>query len=382
MQLGFADVLVREIVDHPDLEGQTVGTSIVLSTLSSLFCITGMTAFVFLANRDDHETVAVCFLYSLVLVFQAFDLIQCWYQAKLLSKYTSVISLISYIVVSLYRIHGLVTSKGVRWFALTNAFDMAIISVTLFFVYMKKGEQRLSFSWKRGADILRSSKHYILSGLLVSAFAQADKIMLKEMINDTANGYYGAAVYCAGLSGFVLEAIINSFRPLILELSGTDKEQSERRLKNLYSLIIYVSLAANVFVFLFSKTIISTLYGDKYIAAIAPLRIVVWYSTFSFIGSVRNIWILANNKQRYLWVINLFGAVASLILNYSFISLLGVNGAALGALLTQVFVNVIVGYMIRPIRGNNRLLFESLDPRYLLECFEVTGLKRNERKSQ
>ena len=87
-------------------------------------------------------------------------------------------------------------------------------------------------------------------------------------------------------------------------------------------------------------------------------------------GSVRNIWILADEKQKYLWKINLFGAIANVVLNYILIPLIGINGAAVASLITQFFTNVIVGYIIKPIRSNNRLIIEAIKPRYLLDAFK------------
>lgn len=84
MQLGFSNVLVQEIVNKPDDEGKILGTAMFLSLLSSVFCIIGVTSFAFVVNPNEQETIVVCLLYSLILLFQALDHIEYWYQAKLL----------------------------------------------------------------------------------------------------------------------------------------------------------------------------------------------------------------------------------------------------------------------------------------------------------
>ena len=58
---------------------------------------------------------------------------------------------------------------------------------------------------------------------------------------------------------------------------------------------------------------------------------------FSYLGSVRNVWMLAENKQKYLWIINLSGALGNVILNLILIPIMGVNGAAVASLCTQIF---------------------------------------------
>ena len=111
-----------------------------------------------------------------------------------------------------------------------------------------------------------------------------------------------------------------------------------------------------------ARVIVLIVYGNQYVPAIDALRIVVWYTTFAYLGSVRNIWLLAENKQKYLWKINLFGALANIALNALLIPWFGINGASFASLITQFFTNVIVGYIIRPISPNNALMVKGMNP--------------------
>lgn len=368
MQLGFSNTLVQELVNRPEDEGKTLGTSMCFSLVSSLVCILGVVGFSFVANPDEPSTILVCLLYSLLLIFQALELVQYWFQAKYLSRYTSVVSLCAYLIVSAYKIYLLITKKSIYWFALSNAFDYALIAFSILIIYRKLKGQRLCFSFARGREMFQRSKYYILSNMMVTVFAQTDKIMLKLMEGKEATGFYGAAVACAGLSSFVFTAIIDSFRPSVFEGRKLGASVFESRLVTLYSIIIYLSLAQSVLMTLLARYLILLLYGVEYLPAADALRIVVWYTTFSYIGSVRNIWILANELQHYLWRINLSGALANVVLNSVLIPLFGISGAALASLLTQFFTNVVVGYLIRPITPNNRLMLEGLNFKYCIRA--------------
>ena len=105
MELGFSNVLVKEIVNKPDEEGKILGTSIFFSVCSAFFCIAGVTAFAYFANPNEPTTILVCLLYSVILVFQAADHIRYWFQAKLLSKYTAIINLLAYLSISAYKVY-------------------------------------------------------------------------------------------------------------------------------------------------------------------------------------------------------------------------------------------------------------------------------------
>lgn len=366
MQLGFTGVLVQELVNSPEKEGEILGTSIALSGCASVACIVGVFLFAVTVNRGETETIIVCTLYSALLIFQALEMMVYWFQAKLLSKYSAVVSLTAYVVISVYKTFLLVTQKNIYWFAVSNALDHMLIAVGLIVVYGKLGGARLTFQGKIAKNLFSKSKYYILSNMMVTIFAQTDKVMLKLMIGDVATGYYSAAVSCAGMTGFVFAAIIDSFRPVIFDCKKHSEQQFEKNMVRLYGMVIYLSLLQSLVVSLASKWIVLILYGADYTPAIDPLRLIVWYTTFSYLGSVRNIWILAENKQQYLWSINLSGALINVVLNYWLIPIMGTMGAALASLITQIFTNVVTGFVIRSIRRTNLLMLQALDPREMV----------------
>ncbi len=365
-QLGLRNVLVEEIVSHPQREGKTLGTSIGISVISSLFCIVGCVTFVSIANAGERDTLIVCALYSISLLFQMTEMIQYWYQAKLLSKYTSVTSLVAYTIVALYKVFLLISGKNIYWFAISYAFDYLIISVVLFVLYRKLGSQKLSFSFSLGKQIFARSKYYIVSSMMVTLFTQTDKIMIKMMKSNTENGYYSTATACAAMTGFVFVAIIDSLRPVIFESKKEDYKKFERNMSLLYSIIIYAGVAQSLVLTLFAKPIVTILYGEAYFAAIPILQIITWYSAFSYMGSVRNIWMLAEEKQKYLWIINLSGAILNIIGNFVLIPLLGATGAAIATVFTQFFTNVVLCMIIKPIRPTFNLIWKALNPKIMI----------------
>lgn len=372
MTLGFSNILVQEFTNHPDDEGKIVGTSIILSLISAFACMIGVTTYTLIADAGEFTTNIVVALYSLILIFQALDLIQYWFQAKLLSKYTAIVSLVSYGGASIYKIILLATGAEVYLFALSNSLDYCIMVVLLFITYKKLGGTKISFSKSIGKRMFSNSKHYIVSNLMITIFAQTDKIMLKAIVNDTAVGYYSAAVTCAGVSSFVFSAIIDSFRPSIFQhKKANDQEGYEKNIQRLYCVVIYAALIQSAIMTILSNYIILILYGNNYLPAVPALKVIVWYTTFSYMGAIRNIWILGENKQKYLWILNLCGALMNIILNALLIPSYGILGAALASLVTQIFTNVIMNVIVWPLRHNNYLIIKGLNPKLLVELVKL-----------
>ena len=362
MQLGFSSTLVREIVNQPEREGQVLGTSLVLNIISSIACVIGITTFSFLSTPTETETIVVCGLYSLSLVFQASEMIQYWFQAKLLSKYPSIVSLVAYVVVSLYKVYILIAGKSVRWFAVTHVIEACIIASALLIIYLKCGKQKLSFSFELAKEMFSRSKHYISAAMMVVVFQQTDRLMLKWMLNETETGYYSASLTCLGITGFVFMAIIDSARPSILESKKRSEKEYTEKLTMLYTIVNLLSLAQSIAMTVFAKMIIGIIFGADFLPASRVLQVAVWYTAFGYYGTVRNVWILAEEKQQYLWKINLAGATLNVVLNFILIPILGGVGAAIASLATQLFTNVVLCFVIKPIRPCLRYMIESVKP--------------------
>lgn len=373
MRLGFNETLVREFVKDPDNESRVMGTALVLNLASSIVCMILVGSFVSVANRSDTVTITVCVLCSVSMFFGALEMIQYWFQYKLLAKYPSIVMLISYVVVSAYRIFLLVTSKSIYWFAITHSIDYGIIGISLIVIYLAKGH-RLSFSFQEAKTMLCASKSYILASMMVVVFQSTDHIMLTTMIGAGENGLYSAAITCSTVAQFVYVAIVDSFRPVIISQKCENSGNYEKYIIKLYCIIVYLALAQAITFSFLADFIVKLLYGIEYAGSAVILRILCWQFVFSCLGLVRNVWVLTEQKQRYLWIINLSGASFNVVLNCLLIPGMGAKGAAVATLLTQAFTNFIIGFVINPIRQNNTLLLQGIRPATLLA--EIKNIRR------
>ncbi len=359
--LGINSILVKEFIDHPEDDGEILGSSILLRLLSGFFSVVVILAIVCVIDRDDPTAIAVVFLSSIGIIFHVFEVFNYWFQAKLLSKVTSTAALVSYTVMTIYKIFLLATGKDVKFFALSLSIDYIVIGILLFICYKKYCGGKLRASKNCCKRLLSQSVHFILPGLMVSVYAQADKIMLKQMLSPAEVGYYSTATNICNLWCFVLSAIIASMRPLIMEDHKNENEDEFiRKNKLLYAIVFYLSTVVSILFVLLANPVVSLLYGSDYLPSVAPLRIATWYTAFSYLGVARNAWIVCKNKQKYLIWLYVSAAVANVILNFFMIPLWGTCGAAFASLLAQMTTTVIAPFFIKPFKENSILMIEAI----------------------
>lgn len=358
--LGINSVIVKEFVDNPDQRGEALGTTIVLRLISSFLSVCMIIIISLFLDHGEPETIVVVALCAISLMFHGFETIGYYFQSLYQSKYSSIVSLIAYVVASVYKIVLLVCGMSVRWFAVATSVDYAVIAVLEMIVYKKKNGPKLTFSWAKGKYLLSKSYHYILSGLMVSIYGQTDKLMLKQMIDESSVGFYSIGVSVSNIWVFVLSAIIDSMYPTIMSLHKTSKLAFERKNKQLYAIVFYVSVAVSLLFTVFGKIAIRILYGVEYDPAYGSLSVVTWYTAFSYLGVARNAWIVCEDKQKYLKYTYFAAAIMNVILNAALIPLWGATGAAVASLLTQIFTSMGVPALIPGMRPNVKLMIDAI----------------------
>lgn len=356
-----SSVLIRELTKYPDDEGGTLGTTIILRLVSSLLSVLMIVSIVFVVDDGDPLLVWISIFSSVGMIFQAFDIIEYWFLKRYLSKITAIASLIGYFITSVYKIILLVSEKSVVYFAIANSIDYIVVAIILFVAYKKNNGSRLHFSWNRGKEILSVSYHFILSGMMVAIYGQTDKIMLKLMLSETEVGYYSTASSLSTMWCFVLSAIITSLSPTITRLKAEGRENEYcRKNRQLYGIIFYISIVVSLVITMFASLIINILYGESYAGSIQPLRVIVWYAAFSYLGVARDIWLVCENKQKYSKYMYIIAAIANIGMNFWLIPSWGATGAAVATLITQFLTSIGIPLIWRDTRENVKLIGEAI----------------------
>lgn len=358
--LGLNSVIIKDFVDNPEQQGEAIGTSFALRGISSILSAITITGIVFVVDKGDKLILIVAILCSMALFFQIFDTYNFWFQSRYESKVTAMATLVAYIITSIYKIMLLLSGAGVQWFAFATSVDYIVVGVLLIIVYKRYRGPRLKVSRHKAKSLLGRSYHYILSGMMVAIYGQTDKFMLKHMLDETSVGYYSLATTISAMWVFVLQAIIDSMYPTILQLHKKDKEQFDRKNRQLYAIVFYVSVVVGIIFCLLGEIVIQIMYGKEFLPAVSALKIVTWYTIFSYLGVARNAWIVCENKQKYLKYMYILAAIANVFLNYICIPIWGMNGAAFASLITQILTSIVIPYFIKDMRPNVRLMIEAI----------------------
>ena len=358
--LGINSILVKALIDEPENEGETLGTSLILQGIASVFSSLMIIGIVKIVDGKEIQTIIITALCTIGLIFRVFETVRYWFQAHLLSKYSAITSTVAYILTSGYRLVLLIQGRSVTWFALATAIDYLVVAILLFVFYHKCKGPKLSFSKRQVCRLLKMGVPFILAGLMVSIYGNSDKFMLKHMVDETEVGYYSTAYSLCNTWVFILSAIIDSMYPVIMESHKNNYKKYEQQNRLMYAIVFYVSVAVSLLFVIFARPVVHILYGDAYMPSVVPLQVITWYVAFSYLGVARNAWIVSENLQKYITPIYAGAAITNVIINYLLIPIWGATGAAVASLITQISTVFFFPLLIKPMRKNTKLLAEAL----------------------
>lgn len=348
--LGLAVIVIKDIASGTNDANEVIWTSIWMRLATAFLSTISIIALMYITNKNDKTIVIIAIMQSLSIIFSSFDTINYYFQAKLLSKWSSIAGVLSYIGMSIYRIYLLATNADIVWFALATSTDMIFLTGFLMIFYIRIEGFRPCFNWNLGKALLSQSYHYLIAGLITILYAQVDRIMLGNMLDKTSVGLYSAALTISTLWSMIPSTLIQSISPILYEAASKDRGIYIRRLRQSYAIIFWLNAAYSIFCTVFAKWIILFLYGEEYLLATGALIIVVWYYGISTMSTLNQVYLANDGINKYINRFCLVGLIVNVILNAIMIPTMGIIGAAIATLVTQITIQIIMPLMYKETR--------------------------------
>ncbi|TMN78113.1 MULTISPECIES: flippase [unclassified Pseudoalteromonas] len=365
--LGLDGIIVRELVknDSQKQREELLGTAFLLRLITSIVVLVVLTVVVFLQSNDYETNLLVVVIGSTVL-FQSFNVIDFYFQSKVLSKYVVYSNLISLILSSLIKISLILNNASLIAFAYVILFDSLILMLGLIFYYLQNKLKISSwtFNLKLAKILIKDSWPLIISSIVVTIYMKIDIIMLKELLGEQQVGLYSASSRISELWYFIPVIVTSSFFPAILNAKNTSTELYNNRVKNLYRLLIWAAIILSIFVNIVAHDLIAFLYGTGYEGSSQILIVQIWSSIFIALMMVSNKWLLAENKTKFIFVRGTVGAVINVILNYIYIPIYGVQAAAYTSLITLIFSSLVIDLFTPTTRKHLLIKLAAFVPLY------------------
>ncbi|NUU95813.1 flippase [Marinitoga sp. 1135] len=361
--LGLNEILVRELVKYPEKEKELLGTAFILKLFGAVLTLIVLYIAIYFTSNDFY-TNSLIFIIASALIFQAFNIIDLYFQSIVKSKYIVLANSFSLFVSSIVKIFFILTKAPLIAFAIVVLFDTFIVAIGYLYVYyIQKKDfflKDIRFNLNIAKYLLKNSWPMILSGISVMLYARIDQIMLKEMTNSYEVGQYSVAIRLIEQFDFLSVIIVKSISPSITSAKKFSSSLYKNRLLNLYRIMFSIFIITFLFVCLFGKDLVLLLYGKQYKVAATLFVLSGFRTLFTNFGVASGQYIINENLFNYSLIFTVSSAFINIILNYVFIPLYGAYGALIVTIISFTFKTFIVHFIFKKTRENAFLMIKGI----------------------
>lgn len=313
---------------HNDLE-QLFGARIVLISFVSL----GLFFYVYHVDRGWSIFLLLAYVYTLLDSIRMVPVL--YFQAKNEFHKVFAINIVDRILPLLLGI-GIIFAHGSLLLLFIGFILSRVISLlvaALFFPNLKGFRPQFG----HGVTLLKNNFTIFIISLLTFIYFKVDIIMIRHLLDITSVGLYSSAYRIIDSLIVVPTFFIYAAFPTLTNLHNTNnKKHLQELLEGAMKYLSIISVFVAVFFSFYAKEILSFLYKNEYLGAASSLQILGWAVVFYFLTSPLIYSIFSSKKDGVLLFRLVLLTSLNIGLNFVLIPKLGIQGAAISTLTTEV----------------------------------------------
>ncbi len=138
--LGLDGIVVRELVKDESRRDELIGTAFYLKLIGAIAVLIVL-AVAIQFTSNDHYTNVLVFIIASATIFQAFNVVDMYFQAKVLSKYVVYANVISLFISSIVKVVLILTDAPLLAFAWATLFDSVVLALGFIYYYIKNNSK-------------------------------------------------------------------------------------------------------------------------------------------------------------------------------------------------------------------------------------------------
>lgn len=339
---GLDAIEVREEARSDQPFVKTIGTAFTLKVVFGIVFMLFAIGTSWLMDADAYTTLLVA-IYSLTIVLNSFTVIRNYFTAIVQNEYVVKAEISRTVICILIKLLLLWLHASLTLFMIAYMLDAVFLASGYIMAYRYKiGSQRQwAFDMQHARYLLKESFPLLLTNTAVIVYQRIDQVMIGQMIDKEAVGYFSVASRFVEVLLFIPMILSQTITPVLVKARKRDIQEYEQKAQRFMNLSVWSSFAASAVVALLAHWIIKFTFGASYMPAVAVLQVMSFKAFCVALSSTAGAMLVTEGLQRYAILRDGLGCVACVLLNSLLLPRYGIMAAAFVAIASTV----IAGYL-------------------------------------
>lgn len=196
------------------------------------------------------------------------------------------------------------------------------------------------FDWVAGKEMLRRSSWLWTSAIVSVIYLKIDSIMIESMIGIAATGQYTAVARISELWYVIPVTLAARYYPDLLKTYTHNWSEYLLMLRKHCLRFFAMAVAISIVMTICAKWIMLYAYGERFVGSTTVLQIHVWAGCFVFLRALISQHLIITGNEPLSMLSHGVGALLNVLLNWWWIPLYGIEGAAWATLVSYAYASV------------------------------------------
>ncbi len=376
-QAGIDDILVRDMVKHPEKRNELLGTGAVIKLCGAVLLVVLATAGSLLKGMD-HLTVTLVVVAASAELLRPFTVIDGWFMSQMKTRKSVKVQMLQVLTSSIAKFalvgaiaFGYITAEqALVPFAWMYVLENVTVVMGYLLAFRRDGGNWREWRSTRpmAVHLLSESWPMLIYGMALYVQARIDQVMIKDLLTRSKGeaaafaevGQYSVALRMVEALGFVPTIVQKSLAPAITKAKAHSHERYMDRLLNIYRLQFLLFLVMAVPLYFVAEPLIIFFFGDEYAPAGFLLSLFAIRLFFTNMGTAKGSFIINESLFKYSLITAVIGAGTNIGINYLLIPEYASIGAIWATIISFLVHIFLVDLFVPRMRENLGLMVKGM----------------------
>lgn len=363
--VGMNMILVKELSIKKYSRDVLIGSAICVQLLGSIIAFTTIMTISNYIEVNEQINLYV-FIFSLQLLIKPVDFVRFLFEADIISKHIVWIDNFWAISFSIIKIYSIYKEAQINIFVYLYTLEYFFVAISLYIIFKIKYKYRLFCSINIFFKLLKKGIPISLTGLAMAGYMRFDQIAINYYLNDFSVGIYSSALRITETLYLIPTVLVGTIAPQLYNLAKKNINEYKQAMENIHFFLFVFFVLLSIILSIFSRNIITMVYGEKYLEAAPILCLHCWTSLFIGYSIIANVWLISFSLNKIILFKSVISAISSVILNIIVIPIYGLYGAAVVFLLSQFISTVFLNLLFNETR---ELLLLQINPFFKIKKY-------------